>query len=259
MNFNIKKKFGQNFIKNQNLLKQIVDNITINEDDLVIEIGPGQGDLTKQIIKNNCFYIGYEIDKELSPFLNSVSNNKQQIIYEDFLQANIINMIKDINYKKMYIIANLPYYITTPIIKKIVDDKLPIHEMLLMVQKEVGDRFCSSPKSKDYGSLTVYLNCFFSIKKIIDVKKENFYPKPKVDSVVLKFTIKPSLLNENNIDKFNKLLRDSFQHKRKIIKNNLQEYDLKKIEQILLKNKLSLQSRPEEIPVEVYIKILQKL
>lgn len=257
--FVIKKKFGQNFIKDQNLLNKIIDHLTINEDDLVIEIGPGQGDLTKAILKNNCYYLGYEIDENLFSFLNCFNNIKQKIIYGDFLQKDINDDIRNIPYKKLYVVGNLPYYITTPIIKKIISDKVPLCEMLLMIQKEVADRFCSNPRHKEYGSITVYLNNYFNIERIIDLKNDVFFPKPKVDSAVLKFTKITPLINEKNEKKFNQLLKDSFQFKRKTIKNNLRDYNLDVIEKILLKHGQSLQSRAEEIPVDVFVEMVESL
>lgn len=257
--FIIKKKYGQNFIKDKNLLVKIVSNIEITEKDLVVEIGPGQGDLTDAILINSPHYIGYEIDDSLNEYLSKFNNEKQKIIYGDFLKQNVIEEINKIKYKKLYIIANLPYYITTPIIKKIINDKLPVDEMLLMIQKEVADRLSSPPKHREYGSLTVFMNYYFDVKKLFDVKKENFIPRPNVDSTILKFSISKSNKKVNDESKFNKLLKDSFQFKRKTIKNNLKDYDLEKIEQILVKNNLTLQSRAEEIPLLVYIEIANSI
>ncbi len=253
--FVVKKKYGQNFIKDQNILNKIVSNIEIKSDDLVIEVGPGQGDLTKSILNNCPYYIGYEIDETLKVFLEKIDNDKQKVIYNDFLSQDINNEISKITYDKLYIIANLPYYITTPIIKKIINDKLPVDAMLLMVQNEVADRFSSNPKCREYGSLTVYMNYYFDIKKLFIVKKDVFYPKPNVDSAILLFTRSTKNYKVNSEETFNKLLRDSFQFKRKTIRNNLINYDLEKIESTLIKNKLTLQSRAEEIPLNVFVEI----
>ncbi|NLA32407.1 MAG: ribosomal RNA small subunit methyltransferase A [Mollicutes bacterium] len=253
-----KKRFGQNFIKNKQLLEKIVGFIDIKKNDLVIEIGLGQGDLTEAILKKNPFYIGYEVDEDLKPFLEKYIEKKVFINYEDFLKANIKETIKDIDYSKLYIISNLPYYITTPIINKIINEKLPVHQMLLMMQKEVGDRFTAQPSTRLYGSITVHLNYYFNISKVLTVGKENFTPKPKVDSVVLLFESKET---KESVDQktFQSVLKESFQFKRKNIKNNLKKYDLKTIEKILSKHGFSLNSRAEELPLNIFVEIANNI
>ena len=158
-----KKKFGQNFLKNKRVLINIIDSIDVKEDDLVIEIGPGQGDLTKYLKLYNCNLLCYEIDTDLKKYLDKFEDNKTKVIFRDFLESNIKEDIKDIKYNNLYIIANIPYYVTTPIIEKIINDGLDVKEMSLMVQKEVAYRFGAKPGTKDYGSITVYLSSYFDI------------------------------------------------------------------------------------------------
>ena len=138
--FNFKKKFGQNFLKDSKILNDIVNSIPIKENDLVIEIGPGAGALTKCIKNTKCNLLCYEIDTELERYLSLLEDNKTKIIYDDFLNRDIKVDIKDIKYDSLYIIANLPYYITTPIIEKIIDSNIDINSCVFMVQKEVADR-----------------------------------------------------------------------------------------------------------------------
>jgi len=128
-----------------------------------------------------------------------------------------------------------------------------------MVQKEVGDRFKASPKTKDYGSLTVYLNYYFNVRKVMNVSRNVFLPKPNVDSIIVEFKKKDKLLFLKNEDIFFKLVRDSFTQKRKTLRNNLKGYDLEKIEEILIKYEYSLSTRAEELPLEVFVEIANNI
>jgi len=258
-NFKYKKSLGQNFIQNDDIINQIVDNISIESNDLIIEVGPGKGILTKGLKKFNANIIAYEIDPTLKPELDLIVDNKTRIVYKDFLNADILNDIKNIEYKNLFVVANLPYYITTPIIEKTINLKLPIHTMVLMVQKEVAERLAATPGSKAYGSLTVYLNYYFEISKLFDVKKENFYPMPNVDSTVIKMERRKESFKVLNEPLFFKLVKDAFQQKRKTIKNNLKNYNLEIIESVLKNNKLSLNSRAEQINIAIFVAIANRL
>ena len=258
-NFKHKKSLGQNFLKDNTILDNIVKAIDLKENDLVLEIGPGQGALTKKLQTKNVNLICYEIDERTKPYLEKLSNVKTEIIYADFLKVDIKKDIEKYQYHNLYVIANLPYYITTPIIKKIIDSKIDVDGMLLMVQKEVADRFGAKPKSKDYGSLTIYLNYYFNITKLFNVPASCFDPAPKVDSAVVKFQKRKEEFPVINEEMFFKLVQDAFKQKRKNLKNNLTNYDLKKIESVLTNYNLSLQNRAEEIPIEVFIDLANKL
>lgn len=253
MSFNFKKKYGQNFLTDNNIINNIVDSVNINSDDLVIEIGPGAGALTKRIKNKDSYLIAYEIDKDVSVYLSSLENDKVNIIYDDFLERNIKDDIKNIKYNRLILMGNLPYYITTPIITKIIDEHLDIDNMVFMVQKEVAKRFSSHVGTKEYGSITVFLNYFFDIEYLFDVSRYKFNPVPNVDSAVIKFTKKNRI--DVDFDKFNKLVKDSFQFKRKNLRNNLKSYDLDKINNILSKYNLSLNNRAEDLSLEVFIDI----
>ena len=256
--FSFKKKFGQNFIIEPKIIDGIISKIDIDKDTLVIEIGPGAGSLTSKLCEVADFVLCYEIDQTLKDVLNTSLKNysNYEIIYGDFLKAKVNDDIKKYNYYKIYVVANLPYYITTPIIMKFIDDKINIQKMAFMVQKEVGNRFKASVGSKDYSSLSIFLNYYFDIQKILDVSRNVFIPKPNVDSIVVMFTSKKDKLYVKNEELFFKLIRDSFKQKRKTIKNNLKDYDLDKIENVLLKHNLSLSSRAEQIPDYVFADII---
>ena len=258
--FNFKKMFGQNFIIDENIINNIIIKSGIDKETLVIEIGPGAGSLTYKLVQSAKNVICYEIDKSLKDILNENLKSKNvEIIYEDFLKAKVINDIKKYNYKKLYVVANLPYYITTPIITKIIEEGIPVDKLVIMVQKEVGDRFKAKPNSKDYNSLSIYLDYYFDVKKILDVSKNVFIPKPNVDSIVLELSSKSHKLELKNKECFFKLVKDSFRQKRKTIKNNLKNYDLEKIEYILIENGFNLSSRAEQIPIEVFVKISNEI
>ena len=254
-----KKKYGQNFLKNKKVLIDIIDSIDVKEDDLVIEIGPGQGALTKYLKLYGCNLVCYEIDKDLKRYLDSFADNKTRIIYEDFLKANVLKDISNIKYNNLYVIANLPYYVTTPIIEKIIGDGISVKGMVLMVQKEVAYRFSARPGTKDYGAITVYLDSYFDIDLLFVVNRKDFDPSPNVDSAVVRLirNNKEGLIKNREV--FNKLIKDSFSMKRKNIKNNLRNYDLKNIEQILFKYDLSLSDRAENIPLEAFIEIANNI
>lgn len=260
-NFNFKKKFGQNFIIDENIIKSIITKSDIDENTLVIEIGVGAGALTiglSQFAKN---VLCYEIDETLKQVLDVTLKNEKNvdIIYKDFLQADIKNDIKKYEYKKIYVIANLPYYITTPIIMRIIESKIDVDKIVVMVQKEVGDRFKASPNTKDYNSLSVFLNYYFDIKKLLDVSRNVFMPKPNVDSIVVEFKKKENIYKVKNEDFFFKLIRDSFVQKRKTIRNNLKGYDLDKIETVLKKNNFDLSVRAEQLPIEIFVELANYL
>lgn len=257
--FNFKKNFGQNFIIDENIVNQIVEKSEIDDSTLVIEIGPGSGALTYKLAKKAKNVLCYEIDTSLKEILennlNGLSNVK--IKFEDFLLSNPQNEIKNYDYKKLYVVANLPYYITTPIIMKIIEE-LDVDKIVVMVQKEVGNRFKAKPNTKEYNSLSVYLNYYFNIKKICDVSRNVFIPKPNVDSIVVLFE-KKEKLKVNDERFFFKLVKDSFKQKRKTLKNNLVDYDLKKIEEVLKKYNFSLSVRAEQLDLSIFIDLANNL
>ena len=253
---NFKKKFGQNFLQDKNIIRKIVDVASPTDKDLIIEIGPGSGALTK-VLTERARTISYEIDTELKDILEEKfgNNDNSTIIYDDFLNRNVKKDIENYEYEKLYVIANLPYYITTPIIEKIINEKLDIEKMVLMVQKEVGDRFTSKEGTKEYSSITVYLNYYFDLKKEFIVTKNAFYPRPNVDSMIISLSRKKEYLKPHNEELFLKLVRDSFQFKRKTLKNNLREYNWDRIKSYLDENGIKETVRAEELKLSDYIKI----
>lgn len=259
--FDYKKSLGQNFLRDDNIVNKIVNSIDYKENNIVIEIGPGAGALTKKLLCRIDKAILYEIDTRLDKILNKELKdyNNYEIIFDDFLKRDINEDLKKYDYDNLYIVANLPYYITTPIINKIIDDKIPAREITIMIQKEVADRLCAIPGTREYGQITVFLNYFYDIKKIVNVSKNCFIPKPKVDSAVIKMTKKERIEEVKDIDFFDKLVKDSFRFKRKTIKNNLCNYDLNIINNILNKYNFDINTRSENIPYYVFVDICNEL
>ena len=260
-NFNFKKKFGQNFLKDKNILENIALKSDIDKDTLVIEIGVGAAALTNVTCNYAKNVIGYEIDETLKPIINEVLGDKDnvEIIFTDFLKRNVNEDIKKYEYKKLYVVANLPYYITTPIIEKIIEDDLGVDKIVIMVQKEVGDRFRAEPNSKDYNSLSIYLNYYFDVRKIMDVSRNVFMPKPNVDSIVVEFSKKEKKLELIDEQIFFKLIKDSFTQKRKNLRNNLKNYDLLTVENVLKKYNFDLNARAEQLPINIFVEIANSL
>ena len=258
MEIKAKKSLGQNFLTDEFILKKISKSITTTPNDLIIEIGPGKGALTKYLVNKNSYLVCFEIDTRMKDILKKYENNQTKIIYQDILESNILEDINNIKYNNIYIIANIPYYITTPIIKKVME--LPkLESMTLLVQKEVGERLSSKPGNKNYGSLTVYLNYYFNIEYLFTVKNSCFEPVPKVDSAVINFKRKNKHQNVKNEKILFKLIEDSFRLKRKTLKNNLKEYNWHKIIEVLQKNNLSENTRAEEISLEIFIDIANNI
>lgn len=259
--FNLKKFYGQNFIVDENIIDSIITKSEIDKNTLVVEIGPGAGSLTYKLSKAAKRVLCYEIDNSLEPVLkeNLKGCRNIDIIFQDFLKCDLKKDLKNYNYKKLYVVANLPYYITTPIILKIIEESIDIDKIVVMVQKEVGNRFKAKPNTRDYGSLSVFIKYYFDVKKIMDVSKNVFIPKPNVDSIVVEFTKASNDYELNNLELFFKLVKDSFKQKRKTLKNNLSTYDLEKINAVLNKHGLDLSARAEQLSIDIFVEIANNL
>lgn len=253
--FNFKKKFGQNFIIDENIIDNALNSIDLDSDTFVIEIGPGAGSLTYKLASKAKGVLCYEIDESLKEILNHNLGEFTNVTiqYGDFLKSDVLKDIEKYEYRKLYVVANLPYYITTPIIEKFIKDKIPVDKIVVMVQKEVGQRFMAMPKTKEYGSLTVYLNYYFDIRKVMNVSRNVFLPKPNVDSVIMELAKKKSPVIAKNEELFFTLVRDAFSQKRKTLRNNLKKYDLDQLQVVLEENGYSLMSRAEELSLEMFI------
>ena len=259
--FRHKKSLGQNFIKDINIVKKIVDSAIIDKNTLVIEIGPGEGVMSELIVSSAKYTIMYEIDERLIDILNKklYGCDNYKIINNDFLKEDVVREIEKYKYDKLYVVSNLPYYITTPIVEKFIDDGIIPDKLVLMMQKEVALRYSASVNTKDYGSLTVILNYFYDIEKLFDVSRKVFNPQPNVDSAVIE--MKKRLITKEvfDIEFFKKFVRDCFLHKRKNIKNNLKKYDLEVVSRVLNKYGFDLNVRAEALSLDIFIEIVNEL
>lgn len=257
--FKFKKSLGQNFMRDENVVNKIIDKAEIDKDTLVIEIGPGAGSLSKKIVPLAGNALLYEIDTRLEEILDDVlrGNDNYKIIFGDFLEQDVLSDIKDYNYKKIYVVANLPYYITTPIITKLMNEIYP-DKIIIMIQEEVANRLVAEPGNREYGMISVLLGARYEMKKLFKVGRNCFVPAPNVDSAVISL-IKHDRYKIEDMKLFERLIKDAFQYKRKNLRNNLKKYDLDKIVDILIRNNYNLSNRAEEIPVDVYVEIANNL
>ena len=252
------KKLGQNFLINEEIIKEIVQKADIQENDVIIEIGPGLGSLTKELLEKAQKVIAIELDSNMVKILKerfSLYNNFE-LIEADVLKVNLKELIK--NYESVKVVANLPYYITTPIVMKLLEDRLKLKSITVMVQKEVGERFSAKPNGKEYGAITVSINYYAEPKIIIDVPKENFDPIPEVDSCVIKLDIRdvPKVkINDEKI--FFNLIKAAFSQRRKTISNSLTCIGKTKeeIKDTLEKLNINSNLRAENLSIEDFAEI----
>ncbi len=258
-----KKKFGQNFLKDESILNKIIESMP-KSDNLIVEIGPGLGDLTKKLIERKKRVVAFEVDNDLCKYLKKnfskeIESKNLTLICSDVLEK-WEERLADERYD---LVANLPYYIATKIILKALKD--PNCETLtVMVQKEVALKFCSKEKDKNFASLSILANSICKTKILFDVDRESFYPPPKVTSSVLqmvKFKNYVKDLNEKEgvfdsyleYEKFESFLKKAFFSPRKtLIKNLSKHYDKKKLEKFLKEQDLPLNIRPHELPLYLY-------
>ncbi len=259
-NFHFKKKYGQNFLRNPQILGKIAQLPTYLEKSLVIEVGPGAAALTKELAKVADQVLCYEVDLELEDVLTVELKDcpHVKVIFEDFLKRDLKQDLEAFSYDHLYFVSNVPYYITTPILFKLLESELPFEEIVMLVQKEVGERFTAPPKTKQYGALTVLLHYFYEVRKCFEVHRTQFVPAPHVDSVVVSFKRKETLPPVDR-KQFSKLVHDSFRFKRKTLYNNLREYPKEKLEPVLEQYGFTFSSRAEEIPVDVFVALANSL
>lgn len=260
-----KKKFGQNFLIDDNILDEISTSACINDDELIIEIGPGLGNLTSYLLKKSRYVLLVEIDNNMIEILNDrfKENTNYSLINEDILKIDLDEKIskieEDLNFsfKKVKVVANLPYYITTPILFKLLQDSKRVDEIVVMVQKEVADRMVASPKSKDYGILSVMIKYLADAKIIIKVPKEAFIPSPNVTSSVIKL-VKNKKYECDDEEKLFELIHHAFAQRRKKMINSLESskflnLDKKRIKDAFNKVNLNENVRAEELSIEEFI------
>ena len=246
--FDFKKKFGQNFLTDKNLLAQIVEKSGVMCDDVVVEIGAGKGALTEALMKNAKKVYSFEIDSELFEFLGEKFNNTNvEMIFRDVMKVDD-DEINDIVGGKFKLVANLPYYVTSPILTRFLQNP-NMQSCTVMVQEEVADRIVASPKTKDYGVLTVICQMFGNAQNVLKVNRKMFYPVPNVDSAVVHIEKNKQL----NVDfsKFMNFVKKAFSMRRKKLSTNLEGFGFSKneIEDLLENNGFSRLCRAEELSI----------
>lgn len=225
--FSFKKSLGQNFLIDTNILNRIVDHAGLTKESGAIEIGPGIGALTEQLAKNCQKVVAFEIDQRLIPILKDTLSPYPHIkvIHEDVLKADVMSVMES-EFKEIedvMVVANLPYYVTTPIIMKLLEDQLPIRGIVCMLQKEVADRISAKPGTKEYGSLSIAVQYYTIAETVMIVPKTVFVPQPNVDSAVIRLTRRQTPIVELKDEQFFfQVTRASFAQRRKTLLNNLQ-------------------------------------
>ena len=227
-NFNFQKKFGQNFLINSSVLEDIISEADVTEDDMVLEIGPGIGTMTQYLCEAARQVIAVEIDTNLIPILQDTLSeyDNVKVINEDILKVDINALANEYNNgKPIKVVANLPYYITTPIIMGLFESHVPIDSITIMVQKEVADRMQEGPGSREYGALSLAVQYYSTPEIVVNVPPSCFMPQPKVGSAVIKLTRheKPPVDVDDEKLMF-KLIRASFTQRRKTLANGLNNF-----------------------------------
>ena len=244
-----KKKFGQNFLKDSSIIHAIIQSIQPLQDDLLVEIGPGLGALTKPLLEKTKHLFAIELDRDIVNWMqNQYSKNNITIFNEDVLNFNFHQ-----SDKKIRIVGNLPYNISTPILFKCIKDIKIIADLHFMLQKEVVDRMIAAPSSSEYGRLSVMLQYYFAMEHLVHVPKESFDPEPKVESSFVRLIPYDNYpFVANNIDQFGKIVKEAFSQRRKTIRNTLKNFmnanDFENID-------INPQLRAENLSVSDFVKI----
>ncbi|WP_130805544.1 16S rRNA (adenine(1518)-N(6)/adenine(1519)-N(6))-dimethyltransferase RsmA [Senegalia massiliensis] len=259
-NFRFSKNLGQNFLIDGNILDKICDGINLDKDDEVIEIGPGIGTLTSALAERARKVIAIELDKRLLPILDDTLNSYKniEVIHGDVLKLNLNNIIEEkFENKKVKLAANLPYYITTPIIMKLLEQKVNLESIIVMVQKEVAERMKASPGSKAYGALSIAVQYYSNPEIVTIVPKNVFIPKPNVDSAVIKLDVysKPRVDVKDEQLFFN-VVKGAFALRRKTLVNSLSSSDVginkEEIKEILRDLNIKENIRGEKLSIEQF-------
>lgn len=262
-NFRFNKQFGQNFITDQNLLRAIVDDAKITKDDVVVEIGPGAGTLTKEIAKKAKEVYSFEIDNNLAPILNETLQDcpNSTVIFKDFQKVDDEQLNQILNNREYKVVANLPYYITTPIIMKFIESAYPPKSITVMVQKEVAERLKSNALTSDIGAISLSIALYGDVEMTRVVSRKMFMPEPNVDSAVIRIDMQNKY---DNIDKkpVKKLIKAAFNMRRKTFLNNISNaFNISKdtIKEVLKELNIDENIRGEAVSIDNYIAIAKKL
>lgn len=224
-NFKFSKSLGQNFLIDTNVIDRILEGARVKEGDYVIEVGPGIGTLTKEMGRSAEKVVAIEIDKTLIPILEETLEDfpNIEVINQDILKVNVQELVKEkLNGGQVKLVANLPYYITTPIVMKFLEEDIPVTDIVVMVQKEVADRMNAKPNTKDYGALSVAVQYYCDTEIVAKAPRHMFMPQPNVDSTVIGLHVREEqIYHVDNEDIFFKTVKASFGQRRKTLLNSL--------------------------------------
>ena len=257
------KKLGQNFLVDEKIIEEIIKAANISKKDLIIEIGPGIGSLTKSIIPNAGKTICIELDKKMANIISNRFKNEVEIINEDILKVDLKKIAEQNKDKNIKVVANLPYYITTPIIMKLLESNLGLESITVMVQKEVAERLIAKPGDSLSGAITYTVYYYAIGTKITDVPNNSFIPKPEVTSQVIKLTLrKEPITYIENKEKFFEIIKLAFMQRRKTLVNSLANSKIatkQKIEQILDELNIEKNIRAENLTMEQFAEIAKRI
>lgn len=262
--FVFQKKFGQNFLIDPSILDKIITAADITKEDCVLEIGPGIGSVTQQLIENAGKVISVEIDNQLIPILEEQFGECEnfKLVHNDVLKVDLAKLIAEESPgKKIKVVANLPYYITTPIIMALLEHNLPIGSITVMVQKEVADRLASKPGTKQYGAITVAMNYYCNTSLITDVPHSCFMPRPNVESAVIKLVLhEQPPVQVNNEAQLLRIIKAAFSQRRKTLLNTLMSnggFNLPKdkFKEILDNSGIGATTRGETLSLEEFARL----
>ena len=262
-NFRFKKEFGQNFIFDKVFLLSLLKSFSLSSSSNILEIGAGMGTLSECLADNFKKVVSFEIDKTLTEYLGRLEESRDNLhfVFQDVLKEDINKIDNIFGGEKYFLIANLPYYITSPIIFKFLLETKNLKEMFVMVQKEVGVRFCGKVGSKDYGVSTVILNAFGETSIVKNVGRQMFTPPPKVDSCIIKIKLDRDKFDIDSPAQFHKFVNGCFLAKRKTLYDNLcmSGVDKFRAKEMILDLNLKENVRPEEVSCEEFCKLYKKL
>ena len=258
-NFKFSKSLGQNFLIDDNVIDKILNGARLSEGDNIIEVGPGIGTLTREMGKIADKVVAIEIDKSLIPILKETLGefDNIEVVNNDILKVNIEELVKEkFDNKPIKLVANLPYYITTPIVMKFLEENIPVTDIVVMVQKEVADRMNAKPSTKDYGALSVAVQYYCDTEIVAKAPRHMFIPQPNVDSTVIGLHVREEKkYNVDNEDIFFKTVKASFGQRRKTLLNSLGDLGFlnkDEIKEVLKQSNIDEKRRGETLTIEEF-------
>jgi len=261
INIRPKQSLGQNFLIDDNIARNIVRELHLSETDVVVEIGPGQGALTKHLVGKVKKLFAVEVDKRVVVELrDKFQSENVEIVHQDFLEVRLSEWQEKFK-TKLRLVGNIPYHLTSPILFKAFEERSSIRDITMMVQREVAKRIASKPNTKDYGILSVFAHFYGIPKCLFNVSPNCFYPKPKVTSTVVQIHLHDEILYNVNEKLFSSVVRTAFGKRRKTLRNSLSylPYDASMVETLLEKIDFPLDKRPEQLTVEQFVGLTNQI